>query len=109
MANVSTDILSLVECSKRKVVEMNDFESMDPSIQDMATQLMVTQLNSLDLIECVINLADSSVADDVSMFLEMMTHKSPELVFVGLIQIQVKSPDIHDQACHANTSIYIAY
>lgn len=90
MASVSTDILSLVECSEHKVIETNDLESMDPNIQTMAMQLVNTQLNSLDLIECVINLADSSVADDVSVFLEMMTHKSPELVFVGLIQIQVK-------------------
>ncbi|KAI8341463.1 CCR4-Not complex component, Not1-domain-containing protein [Chlamydoabsidia padenii] len=95
MANVSTDILSLVDCSKRKVIELADFDSSDQNFQSMASQLATTQLNSLDLIECVINLADSTVADDVSMFLEMMTHKSPELVFVGLIQIQPIKSSLH--------------
>jgi CCR4-NOT transcription complex subunit 1 len=89
MANVSTDVLSLVKCSKRKVIELADFQASNQNIQAMATQLVNTQLNSLDLIECVMDLADSSVADDVSIFLEMMAHKSPELVFIGLIQIQV--------------------
>ncbi|ORZ05070.1 CCR4-Not complex component, Not1-domain-containing protein [Absidia repens] len=95
MANVSTDVLSLVDCSKRKVIEMSQFSASNQNIEAMAAQLMKSQLNSLDLIECVINLADTAVADDVSVFMEMMTHKSPELVFVGLIQIQPIKSALH--------------
>ncbi|KAI8097006.1 CCR4-Not complex component, Not1-domain-containing protein [Halteromyces radiatus] len=95
MANVSTDVLSLVDCSRRKVIDLDDFKASNQNIRTMAAQLANTQLNSLDLIECVINLADTAVADDVSVFLEMMTHKSPELVFVGLIQIQPIKSALH--------------
>lgn len=105
MANVSTDVLSLVDCSKRKVIETGQFNGSNPNLEAMAIQLMNTQLNSLDLIECVINLADTAVADDVSVFMEMMTHKSPELVFVGLIQIQVKKKK--SQLLNQTTSEYL--
>lgn len=90
MANVSTDVVNLITCSKRKVLDLDDFKTSSQNIKSMASQLVNSQLNSLDLLECVINLADTTIADDVSVFLEMMTHKSPELVFSGLLQIQVK-------------------
>ncbi|KAI8335037.1 CCR4-Not complex component, Not1-domain-containing protein [Chlamydoabsidia padenii] len=107
MANVSTDVLSLVGCSKRKVIETTDFKSSNQNIQAMAAQLVNTQLNSLDLIECVINLADSSVADDVSIFMEMMAHKSPELVFIGLIQIQPIKTSLHKELLRRLLLMYL--
>ncbi|CAO3593285.1 unnamed protein product [Absidia cylindrospora] len=96
MAGMSTDTLNLVDCSKRKVIELEDLKTWPQNIQTMATSLVTaTQLNSLDLFESVINLADTVVADDVSVFIEMMTHKSPELVFIALIQIQPIRSSLH--------------
>ncbi|ORZ15115.1 CCR4-Not complex component, Not1-domain-containing protein [Absidia repens] len=96
MAGVSTERLNLVDCSKRKVIELKDLRSWPQDIQAMATSLATaTQLNSLDLFESVINMADTVVADDVSVFIEMMAHKSPELVFIALIQIQPIKSSLH--------------
>jgi CCR4-NOT transcription complex subunit 1 len=90
MANVSTNVLNLLQCSKQTVIDSNDFANASVHIRSIVSQLVVEQLNSLDLIECVIRLADTSVADDVKVFLDMMTGKVPELVFLGLLQIEVK-------------------
>lgn len=89
MANAPTDYVNLPACSKRKVIEIEDFATANSTNRALAAQLVKEQLNSLDLIECVIKLADTSVVDDVKVFLEMMVNKSPELVFMGLLQIDV--------------------
>ncbi|KAI9256566.1 CCR4-Not complex component, Not1-domain-containing protein [Phascolomyces articulosus] len=86
MANASTDILSLVSCSERKVIELDDFANSGPHVRTQATQLCNEQLNSLDLFECVLDLSETAVVDDVKVFVEMMVNKSPELVFLGFIQ-----------------------
>jgi hypothetical protein len=89
MTNAPTDYVNLPFCSKRKVIEIEDFANANPANRALAAQLVKEQLNSLDLIECVIKLADTPINDDVKVFLEMMVNKNPELVFMGLLQIDV--------------------
>jgi CCR4-NOT transcription complex subunit 1 len=89
MANAPTDYVNLPSCSKRKVIEIEDFASANAANRALANQLVKEQLNSLDLIECVVKLADTAVSDDIKVFLEMIVNKSPELVFMGLLQIDV--------------------
>ncbi|KAG0182584.1 hypothetical protein DFQ29_003364 [Apophysomyces sp. BC1021] len=95
MANISTDVLSLVACSQRQVIQLEDFASSNTYVRSTASQLVTDQLNSLDLIECVINLAETAIADDVKTFLDMMISKAPELVFLGLIQVQPLKTTLH--------------
>ncbi|KAI9280718.1 CCR4-Not complex component, Not1-domain-containing protein [Sporodiniella umbellata] len=96
MANASTDYVNLPDSSKRKVIEAFDFTTASSLNKSLANQLVKEQLNSLDLIECVIKLADTSVIDDVKVFLEMMVNKSPELVFMGLLQIDPIANKVHE-------------
>ncbi|KAI8988678.1 CCR4-Not complex component, Not1-domain-containing protein [Pilobolus umbonatus] len=96
LTNVSTDILSLVSCSQKTVITADDFIQSSPHIRAMVSQLLNDQLNSLDLIECVIRLADTTVADDVKVFLEMMVNKVPELIFLGLLQVEPISNSVHE-------------
>ncbi|KAI7854467.1 CCR4-Not complex component, Not1-domain-containing protein [Circinella umbellata] len=92
MANASTDILSLVSCSERKVIEPDDFSNSTTHVRTQAAQLCNEQLNSLDLFDCVLDLSETVVVDDVKVFVEMMVNKCPELVFLGFIQAKaVKS------------------
>ncbi|KAI9490122.1 CCR4-Not complex component, Not1-domain-containing protein [Zychaea mexicana] len=86
MANASADVLSLVACSERKVIELDDFANSGPHVRTQAVQLYNEQLNSLDLFECVLDLSETAVVDDVKVFMEMMVNKCPELVFLGFIQ-----------------------
>ncbi|CEG77408.1 hypothetical protein RMATCC62417_12166 [Rhizopus microsporus] len=96
MTNAPTDYVNLPACSKRKVMEVDDFSTANASNRTLATQLVKEQLNSLDLIECVIKMADTAVVDDVKVFLEMMVNKSPELVFMGLLQIDPLANKVHE-------------
>lgn len=76
--------------SKRLVIQADDFAQSSVHIRSMATQFLSDQLNSLDLIERIISLADTAVADDVKALLEkILIKKVPELLFMGLLQIDV--------------------
>ncbi|KAG1050197.1 hypothetical protein G6F43_007509 [Rhizopus delemar] len=96
MTNAPTDYVNLPFCSKRKVIEIEDFANANPANRALAAQLVKEQLNSLDLIECVIKLADTPINDDVKVFLEMMVNKNPELVFMGLLQIDPIANKVHE-------------
>lgn len=91
MVNAPTDALSLVTCSKRKIIQVDDFASAGAQIQMQAAQLYESQLNSLDLMECILDLSNTVVADDAKVFVDMMVNKAPELVFLGFLQAQVNS------------------
>lgn len=110
MANAPKDLLSLVACSKRKVIDMDDFAASSSHVRVVAAQLVNEQLNSLDLFECVLNMEDTIVAADVKVFTEMMVKKCPELVFLGLVQIHVRynlsgSLAVNDTHCSCNQSL----
>ncbi|KAF7728004.1 hypothetical protein EC973_006769 [Apophysomyces ossiformis] len=107
MANISTEVLSLVACSQRKVIQLEDFASSNTYVRSMAAQMMTNQLNSFDLIECVINLAETAIAEDVKTFLEMMISKSPELVFLGLVQVQPLKSNLHKEFLGRLLVIYL--
>ncbi|CAO3700331.1 unnamed protein product [Rhizopus stolonifer] len=96
LANAPTNLIDLPSCSKRRVIEIEDFVDANTTNRALAAQLVKEQLNSLDLIECIIKLADTSVIDDVKVFLEMMINKSPELVFMGLLQIDSIANKLHE-------------
>ncbi|KAI9257630.1 CCR4-Not complex component, Not1-domain-containing protein [Sporodiniella umbellata] len=96
MVNVPIDAIDIPSCSKRKVIETVDFTGSSAANRALAAQLVKEQLNSLDLIECIIKLANTAVVDDVKVFLEMMINKSPELVFMGLLQIDPIANKIHE-------------
>lgn len=83
-------IINSVACSKKTVIKADDFIQSSVHIRSMVSQLLNDQLNSLDLIERIIKLADTSVADDVKALLEnILVKKVPELLFMGLLQIDV--------------------
>lgn len=90
IAIAPTDIINSVACSKKTVIKSDDFIQSSVHIRSMVSQLLNDQLNSLDLIERIIKLADTSVADDVKVLLEkILVKKIPELLFMGLLQIDV--------------------
>lgn len=95
IAIAPTDVINSVACSKRTVIQSDDFAQSSVHIRSMVSQLLNDQLNSLDLIECIMKLADSNmVADDVNVLLEkILVKKVPELLFMGLLQIDVRSLD----------------
>lgn len=90
IAIAPTDVVNSIVCSKKLVITSDDFTQSSVHIRSMVSQLLTDQLNSLDLIERIIKLADTSVADDAKALLEkILVKKVPELLFMGLLQIDV--------------------
>ncbi|KAI9026639.1 CCR4-Not complex component, Not1-domain-containing protein [Phycomyces nitens] len=107
IAHVSPDVLSMVALSQRKVIELEDFSASNAHVRAAAAQLVNDQFNSLDLIECVLDLADTPVGEEVKLFLKSMMGKSPELVFLGLIQIQPIKTLIHKDILSQLLLVYL--
>jgi CCR4-NOT transcription complex subunit 1 len=98
IAIASTETVNSVVCSKNTVIKSDDFAQSSVHIRSTASQLLNDQLNSLDLIYRIIKLADTLVADDVEVLLEkILVKKVPELLFMGLLQIDVS--DCFGQIC----------
>jgi CCR4-NOT transcription complex subunit 1 len=90
IAIAPTDTVNSVICSKNMVIKSDDFAQSSVHIRSMVSQLLNDQLNSLDLIHRIIKLAGTVVADDVEVLLEkILVKKVPELLFMGLLQIDV--------------------
>lgn len=86
------ELVNSVACSKETVIKAEDFTQCSVHIRSMVSQLVNDQLNSLDLIKSIIKLADTSVGDDVKVLLEtILVTKVPELLFLGLLQIDVST------------------
>jgi CCR4-NOT transcription complex subunit 1 len=90
IAIAPTTVVNSLLTSKKLIIEAEDFAQSNVHIRSMAAQLLNDQLNSLDLIERIIHLADTAVADDVKSLLDkVIIKKVPELLFLGLLQIDV--------------------
>ena len=68
---------------------MDDIANANANIRNSATQLAASQINSYDLIESVIGFVDTEVHEDAKVFLDILINRSPELVFLGLVEIEV--------------------
>ncbi|KAI9272225.1 CCR4-Not complex component, Not1-domain-containing protein [Helicostylum pulchrum] len=103
-----TDVINSVACSNRTVIKSEDFIQSSVHIRSMVSQLLNDQLNSLDLIERIIKLADTSVADDVKVLLEkILVKKVPELLFMGLLQIDPILNNVHQELLDRLINFYL--
>jgi CCR4-NOT transcription complex subunit 1 len=68
---------------------VDDIANANANIRNSATQLAASQINSYDLIESVIGFVDTEVHEDAKVFLDILINRSPELVFLGLVEIEV--------------------
>ncbi|KAL0097780.1 Not1 transcription factor, partial [Phycomyces blakesleeanus] len=107
MVTSSPDVISLVALSKRKVIELEDFSASSTHVRAAAAQLVNDQLNSLDLIERVLDLVDTPVNEDANKLLEAMARNSPELIFLGLVQVQPMKSLIHKDMLQQLLAIHL--
>ncbi|KAI8355165.1 CCR4-Not complex component, Not1-domain-containing protein [Blakeslea trispora] len=101
--------INAVKCSRKAVIGPEDFSQSSVHIRNMASQFFNNQLNSLDLIERIVRLADTSVAADAKALLEkILIKKSPELLFMGLVQIEPFVNSVHEEVLSRLISFYLA-
>jgi CCR4-NOT transcription complex subunit 1 len=89
IVNAPQDLVNVNECATKKIITMEDIANSNANIRNSASQLATSQFNSYELIESVIGFVDTEVHEDAKVFLDFLINRSPELVFLGLVEIEV--------------------
>jgi CCR4-NOT transcription complex subunit 1 len=91
IVNAPQELLNINDCATKKIITVDDIANANANIRNSATQLAASQINSYDLIESVIGFVDTEVHEDAKVFLDILINRSPELVFLGLVEIEVSN------------------
>ncbi|KAI9496644.1 CCR4-Not complex component, Not1-domain-containing protein [Zychaea mexicana] len=88
------------------------------SVRPIAIRLAASQLNCVEIIGAILDLAETSTSDDVRVLLDRLTLQTPELLLLGLAQLQPIRSGLHRDLLikllsifligHANTSLVIS-
>ncbi|KAI7858510.1 CCR4-Not complex component, Not1-domain-containing protein [Circinella umbellata] len=88
------------------------------SVRPIAIRLAASQLNCVEIIGAILDLAESSTSEDVRVLMDRLTLRSPELLLLGLAQLQPIRSGLHRDLLikllsifligHANTSPVIS-
>ncbi|KAG1318129.1 hypothetical protein G6F62_012515 [Rhizopus arrhizus] len=89
MVYAPTDLLDLNETMTRKVIPEELVSALPVSMRQGASQLALQQLNCLDLIDTIISLVGTAATDDIKVLMDRLAIQAPELLMIGLAQIQV--------------------
>ena len=68
---------------------MEDFANASQNVKSFAGILVVHPCNCVELLKTLIKMADTELVDDVRASFERIAKSTPEVVFLGLAQIQV--------------------
>ncbi|KAI9030832.1 CCR4-Not complex component, Not1-domain-containing protein [Phycomyces nitens] len=91
----SPDVLDLSRLPLRKIIRDTHIQALPMSVRASLLHLASQQLNCLDLIEAIIKVTDTSVADDVRLLMDRLVLQAPELLLLGLAQIQPIKNELH--------------
>lgn len=75
--------------STKTVIDLKDYDFCSDETRSMASQLASLQLNSQDFIKTVLDIQTQTSTEDVKLLFDVMLSKSPELMFLGLLQTPV--------------------
>ncbi|KAI9271555.1 CCR4-Not complex component, Not1-domain-containing protein [Phascolomyces articulosus] len=92
--------------------------SLHTSLRPIAIRLAASQLNCVEIIGAIIDLAETSTSEDVRVLMDRLTLRTPELLLLGLAQLQPIRSGLHRDLLikllsifligHANTSLVIS-
>lgn len=92
LLSLPNDTFNFVTLPGRRTVTVDDVAGASPTIKALAANVQGHTWNSLDLIETLVTLGDSDVADtrtSVRELLDKGVRISAELVHMGLLQVPV--------------------
>lgn len=90
MVYASPDLLDMNQTSIKKVIPEELIPALPISMRQAATQLASQQLNCLGLLEAIMDLAGTVASEDVKVLMDRLAIQVPELLMIGLAQIQVR-------------------
>ncbi|OBZ85129.1 CCR4-NOT transcription complex subunit 1, partial [Choanephora cucurbitarum] len=95
MLYASRELLDMNQTNSRKVIPEDVIPALPVSMRQAASQLASQQLNCLGLLEAILNLAGTMVSDDVRALMDRLASQTPELLMIGLAQIQPIKNELH--------------
>lgn len=89
MVYASPEVLDMNRTPTKKVIPEVLIPSLPISMRQAATQLASQQLNCLGLLDSIMDLACTAGSEDVRVLMDRLAIQAPELLMIGLAQIQV--------------------
>ncbi len=89
MVYASPELLDMNQTPIKKVIPEELIPALPISMRQAATQLASQQLNCLGLLEAIMDLAGTVASEDVKVLMDRLAIQAPELLMIGLAQIQV--------------------
>ncbi|KAG0175598.1 hypothetical protein DFQ28_005990 [Apophysomyces sp. BC1034] len=102
-----SDLLNLSRVPMTRVIQDAHIQGLHVSARSAAMHLASQQLNCLELIDSVVDLADTIVAEDVRVLTERLAIQAPELLLLGLAQIQPIKNELHRDLLLRLLSIFL--
>ncbi|KAI7901129.1 CCR4-Not complex component, Not1-domain-containing protein [Cokeromyces recurvatus] len=95
MVYCSTDLLDLNQTATKKVIPEDVIPTLPISLRQAANQLASQQLNCFGLLEAIMDLAGTAASEDVKVLMDRLAIQAPELLMIGLAQIQPTKNELH--------------
>lgn len=89
MVYASSEVLDMNQTPTKKVIPEELIPALPISMRQAASQLASQQLNCLGLLETIMDLACTAGSEDVKVLMDRLAIQAPELLMIGLAQIQV--------------------
>ncbi|KAG1095710.1 hypothetical protein G6F42_018503 [Rhizopus arrhizus] len=95
MVYASPELLDMNQTPTKKVIPEELIPILPISMRQAATQLASQQLNCLGLLEAIMDLAGTVASEDVKVLMDRLAIQAPELLMIGLAQIQPIKNELH--------------
>ena len=90
MLCANTDVIDIFNNPTiTNVIRSVHIMGLHTSVRPIAIRLAASQLNCVEIIGAILDLAESSTSEDVRVLMDRLTLRSPELLLLGLAQLQV--------------------
>ncbi|CAO3654186.1 unnamed protein product [Cunninghamella echinulata] len=116
----NSDLLVMVQQAllpTTKIIRDTDIQSLYVSVRAECTRLANQPLNCLELVNTIIHLSDTIVSDDIRILTDRLSIQAPELLLLGMAQIQPIQNQLHRDTLlkllnifligHANSNLVI--
>ncbi|CAJ0873961.1 16678_t:CDS:2 [Entrophospora sp. SA101] len=95
LIQLSPDAFNINDYPVQKVLTIDDFPNSPTNSKSLSEMLTSCPWNSLELIETLIKMADTDLFEDVRVTFELSIKQAPELICLGLVQIQRPWNSLH--------------
>ncbi|CAJ0847288.1 16872_t:CDS:10 [Entrophospora sp. SA101] len=119
LVQLSSNAFNINDYPIQKVLTTNDFPNSLTHLKSLPGILTSCPWNSLELVETLIRMADSDLHEDVKVTFELSIKQAPELICLGLAQIQKPWNSLHMEfvnrlistflTSHLNSTLVLSY